>query len=76
MFNFYKLKQQLNGLFNPLILKLKIILVSILVCVAIASLPLLIESENVHFKHWLEWNYFIGVMLFYLFTFLFWKKID
>ena len=75
VFNFYKLKQQLSGLFNPIILKLKIILVSILVLVAFVSLPLLIKSGNVHFKHWLEWNYFIGVMLFYLLTRFFWKKI-
>ena len=74
--NFYKLKNNLKNLFNPSILKLKILLVSILILVAILSIPILIMSGNVHFKHGLEWNYFIGVILFYLLTNLFWKKIS
>ena len=72
--NFYKLKQQINNYFNLTILKLKIILVSILITVAILSVPILITSGNVHFKHGLEWNYFIGVILFYMLTRFFWKK--
>ena len=73
--NFYKLKQQINSYFNLSVLKLKIILVSILIFVAVLSVPILITSGNVHFKHGLEWNYFIGVILFYLLTKFFWKKI-
>ena len=72
--NFYKLKLRLNNFFYPAVLKFKIILVSILIFVALVSIPLLIKSGNVHFKHGLEWNYFIGVILFYLFTHFFWKK--
>jgi hypothetical protein len=72
--NFYKLKQQINDYFNLSVLKLKIILVSILITVAVLSVPILITSGNVHFKHGLEWNYFIGVILFYLLTRFFWKK--
>jgi hypothetical protein len=72
--NFYKLKNQLNGLFNNTILKLKIILVSALIFVASLSIPILIKSGNIHFKHGLEWNYFIGVILFYFLTHFFWKK--
>jgi hypothetical protein len=72
--NFYKLKNQLKKFFNPNILKLKILLVSLLIFVAIISIPLLIMSGNIHFKHGLEWNYFIGVILFYLLTSFFWKK--
>ncbi len=72
--NFYKLKQQINSYFNLSVLKLKIILVSILITVAVLSVPILITSGNVHFKHGLEWNYFIGVILFYLLTRFFWKK--
>ena len=72
--NFYKLKQQLNEFFNPIVLKLKMILVSVLILVAILSIPVLIKSGNVHFKHGLEWNYFVGVILFYLLTRFFWKK--
>ena len=74
--NFYKLKDQLKKFFNPNILKLKILLVSVLVFIAVISIPLLIMDENIHFKHGLEWNYFIGVILFYLFTSLFWKRIS
>ena len=72
--NFYKLKQQINDYFNLSVLKLKIILVSVLITVAVLSVPILITSGNVHFKHGLEWNYFIGVILFYLLTRFFWKK--
>ena len=75
VFNFYKLKEKISELFYSKILKIKILLVSILVTVAILSVPLLIKSGNVHFKHWLEWNYFIGVILFYLLTRFFWKRI-
>ena len=73
--NFYKLKQELNSLFNPLFLKFKIILVSVLIFVALISVPILIGTGNIHFKHGLEWNYFIGVIMFYLLTHFFWKKI-
>jgi hypothetical protein len=72
--NFYRLKEKINSYFNSNILKIKILLVSMLVAVAILSIPLLIKSGNVHFKHGLEWNYFIGVISFYLLTRLFWKK--
>ena len=74
--NFYKLKNQLKDFINPNVLKLKILLVSVLVFVAVISIPLLIMSGNIHFKHGLEWNYFIGIILFYLLTSLFWKKIS
>ena len=72
--NFYRLKQKINNYFNLSVLKLKIILVSVLITVAVLSIPILIASGNVHFKHGLEWNYFIGVILFYLLTRFFWKK--
>jgi hypothetical protein len=72
--NFYKLKNQFKDFLNPNILKLKILLVSILILVAIMSIPVLIMSGNIHFKHGLEWNFFIGVILFYLLTSLLWKK--
>ena len=74
--NFYKLKNQLKKYFNLNILKLKILLVSFLIFVAIISIPLLIMSGNVHFKHGLEWNYFIGVILFYFLTSIFWRRIS
>tara|TARA_Y100000817_G_C16635878_1_gene446171 strand:- start:12 stop:716 length:705 start_codon:yes stop_codon:yes gene_type:complete len=74
VYRLFKLKLIISEYFNNYVLILKIILVSILVVVAIGSLPIVVTSGNVHFKHALEWNYFVGVILFYFFTFLFWKK--
>ena len=74
VYNFFKLKKVIDKFFNKNILKLKILLVSLLSSVAILSLPLLIVRGNIHFKHGLEWNYFLGVIMFYLLTNFFWKK--
>ncbi len=74
VYHFYKLKEKINIFFRPIILKIKILLVFSLATIAIASLPILVTKGNVHFKHALEWNYFIGVIFFYLLTRLFWKK--
>ena len=74
VYHLIKLKSQLLNLINNKILILKIILVTILATVAILSLPLLVSKGNAHFKHALEWNYFVGVILFYLFSRFFWKR--
>ena len=65
----FKIKNTIYKLINKKVLILKILLVSILVIVALTSLPILVSSGYTHFKHALEWNYFIGVVLFYLLTF-------
>ena len=70
----FKMKEKIEEFINKKILILKIILVSILTIAALVSLPLLVSSGHTHFKHALEWNYFIGVILFYFLSFLFWKK--
>ncbi len=70
----FKIKEKIEKFINKKILILKIILVSILAVTALASIPFLVSSGYTHFKHALEWNYFIGVVLFYLLSFLFWKK--
>ena len=70
----FKLKSLLKNYFNNYVLILKIILVTILVVVAILSLPIVVTSGNVYFKHALEWNYFVGVILFYLFSRMFWRR--
>ena len=70
----FKIKDKLEKFINKKILILKIILVFILAITALASLPFLVSSGHTHFKHALEWNYFIGVVLFYFLSFLFWKK--
>ena len=74
VYHLIKLKSQLLNLINNKILILKIILVTILATVAVLSLPLLVSKGNTHFKHALEWNYFIGVILFYLLSRFFWKR--
>ena len=74
VFHFYKLKNKLKNFVNSKILTLKIILVFILSIVAIVSLPMLTNKGYTHFKHALEWNYFVGVVTFYLLTRLFWKR--
>ena len=72
----FKVKEKIEKNIVKNVLFLKIILVSVLIIVAIVSIPFLISSGHVHFKHALEWNYFVGVILFYLLSFLFWKKVQ
>jgi len=72
--NIVKKKDKISKFINKKILILKMILVSVLIIVAILSAPILNSEEYSYFKHALEWNYFIGVVLFYFLTFLFWKK--
>jgi len=74
VYHFFNLKEKLSELINKKILYIKAILVSVLAVVAILSLPLLVSKGNTHFKHALEWNYFVGVILFYLLTRFFWKR--
>ena len=52
----------------------KRILVTLLIIVSIISIPIISFEGNKAFKHALEWDYFIGVITFYLLTFLMWKK--
>ena len=77
----YSFRGKINNYINSRILTLKIILVSTLVIVAIISIPIISLPGNnffgfnlKYFKHALEWDYFIGVISFYLLTFFMWKK--
>ena len=74
VYHFFSLKQKLSKFINKKILFLKAVLVAVLASVAILSLPILLVKGNTHFKHALEWNYFVGVILFYLFTRFLWKR--
>ena len=74
VYHLYKLKDKIEKFINKKILILKIILVSVLATVAILSLPILLDKGNTHFKHALEWNYFVGVILFYLLSRFFWRR--
>ena len=74
VYHFYKIKNKLEKFINKKVLIMKMILVSILATVAILSLPILLDKGNTQFKHALEWNYFVGVILFYLFSRFFWRR--
>ena len=74
VYHLYKLKSKLEKFINKKVLMIKAFLVSILVIVAILSLPILVTKGNTHFKHALEWNYFIGVIVFYLLSRFFWRR--
>ena len=79
----YSFRNKLEKYINKIFLKLKLILVSTLIVVAVLSIPIISLPGNdflgfnlKFFKHALEWDYFIGVITFYLLTFFMWKKIN
>ena len=79
----YSIKNKLFSFINIKILKLKLILVVTLVVVAIISIPIIslpgdefLGFNLKFFKHALEWDYFLGVISFYLLTFFMWKKVS
>ena len=74
VYQYYKIKNKLENYIVKKVLFFKMILVGILSTVAILSLPILVTKGNTHFKHALEWNYFVGVIMFYIFSRLFWRR--
>ena len=72
----YSFKDELIKFINVKILRLKLILVLILIIVAIITIPVIIWPGNTFkfLKHALEWDYFLGVITFYLLTYFMWKK--
>ena len=77
----YSFKNNLKNYINFIYLIIKIILVATLIIVAIISIPIISLPGNnflginlKFFKHALEWDYFLGVISFYLLTFMMWKK--
>tara|TARA_B100000941_G_C28324378_1_gene458203 strand:- start:23 stop:724 length:702 start_codon:yes stop_codon:yes gene_type:complete len=74
VYHFFKIKEKLSKFINKKVLIFKALLVSVLSIVAILSLPILLNKGNTHFKHALEWNFFVGVIIFYLLTKFFWKR--
>ena len=77
----YSFRNKLLNVINQKILITKIVLVSFLVVVAIISIPIIslpgdtfLSFNLKFFKHALEWDYFLGVITFYLLTFFMWKK--
>ena len=79
---YYSLKNDLTKYIYKKLLYAKIILVLILIILAAISIPIISmpgdEFMGINlkfFKHALEWDYFLGVISFYLLTFFMWKKI-
>ena len=72
----YSFKNELSKYINIKILKIKLILVSLLIVTAIICIPIISwPGDKFKFlKHMLEWDYFLGVIFFYLLTFFMWKK--
>ena len=77
----YSFRDKISNYINTKILFIKILLISILIMVAVISIPIISLPGNdffgfnlKFFKHALEWNYFVGVISFYLLTYLMWKK--
>ncbi|MDC0940838.1 hypothetical protein OAR75_00615 [Candidatus Pelagibacter sp.] len=71
---FFKNKDKLKEFINTKILFTKKILVYTLIIAAILIFPFLPFSNLKILKHILEWNYFLGVITFYLLTFFMWKR--
>ena len=80
---FYSFKEKLNDFINIKFLKLKFALVTSLIVIALVSIPIIslpgdyfLGFNLKFFKHALEWDYFIGVISFYLLTFFMWKRTN
>ena len=71
---YYSFKNDLLKFINQNFLKMKFILVLILILVALISIPIVTMPGNKFLKHALEWDYFMGVISFYLLTFFMWKN--
>ena len=69
----FEIRSKIKGLINERILKIKRILVTTLIVVAIIIIPFLPFSNLKILKHMLEWNYLLGIITFYLLTFFMWK---
>ena len=78
---FYSFKNKLTKYINQGYLKIKLLLVTVLIIVALISIPIISLPGNdflgfnlKFFKHALEWDYFLGIIIFYLLSFKMWKK--
>ena len=70
----YKSKNKILNFINEFFLKIKRILITLLISISIIVLPFLPFDNFKFLKHAIEWNVFLGVIIFYLLTFLMWKK--
>ena len=71
---FYSFRDKLLNYINPIYLRLKLFLVSLLIIVAIISIPIVSLPGNTFLKHALEWDYFFAIISFYLLTYFMWRN--
>ena len=71
---FYEIREKLLNYINIIYLKIKRILITVLITISVVTLPFLPFDNFKFLKHAIEWNVFLGVIIFYLLTFLMWKK--
>ena len=76
VFTLYKIRDKIENYINLKFLIAKRILVTLLIVVAIISIPIISFEGNKAIKHALEWDYFLGVIFFYCLTFFMWKKTN
>ena len=71
----YKCREELKKYINPLILRIKIVFVTMIFFITcVAFIILVLGDPSSSFKHILEWNYFSLLLLFYLLSNLLWKR--
>jgi hypothetical protein len=75
--NLYNNKERLNLYINNFFLELKKYFVILIIIATIVSLIIFILIDpGYQFNNILEWNFFTFLLLFYLLSFLMWKKIN
>ena len=73
--NLYKFKENIKNYIFPVIIKIKIIFVSIILFVTVLVFLLLVFGDlSSYMKHMLEWNYFSILLIYYLFSRLLWRS--
>tara|TARA_B100001057_G_scaffold284191_1_gene284516 strand:- start:664 stop:1350 length:687 start_codon:yes stop_codon:yes gene_type:complete len=71
---FYEIRIKLINYIDIVFLKMKRVLITFLIVISIITLPFLPFDNFKFLKHAIEWNIFLGVIMFYLLTHLMWKK--
>ena len=71
--NLFRFKKEIKNYINPLILKIKIIFVTLVALVTCVVFSLLVWGDlDTTTKHILEWNYFSALLIYYLLSRLLW----
>ena len=74
--NLVKFKSELKKYINPLILKIKIVFVTIVIVVTLVTFIILAFFDpSTTFKHVTEWNYFSYLLIYYLLSRLLWRNL-